>query len=100
MKNWIPITDGTTWDDKPNFSFDDKLIFFTSDRDGSRCILAQSLTSDMHPSGNPFVVYHFHSKKRSLSNPPIGLMSLAAGPGMLVFNQGEFTGSLWLHDQK
>ena len=98
--NWIPITDGANWDDKPNFSFDDKLIFFTSDRDGFRCILAQGLTSDMHPSGSPFVVYHFHSKRRSIANLPIGLMSLSAGPGMLVFNQGEYTGSLWMRDQK
>ena len=100
MTKWIPITDGANWDDKPSFSFDDKLIFFTSERDGFRCILAQGLTSDMHPYGSPFFVYHFHSKRRSIANPPIGLMSLAAGPGMLVFNQGEYTGSLWMRDQK
>ena len=100
IEKWIPITDGTTWDDKPNFSFDDKLIFFTSDRDGFRCIWAQRLDNDMHPSGNPFAVYHFHSLRRSLANLPIGSMSLAAGPGILVFNQGENTGNLWMHDQK
>jgi len=100
IKNWIPVTDGSTWDDKPNFSFDDKLIFFTSDRDGFRCIWAQRLTSDMHPSGSPFAVYHFHSQRRSLANLPIGQMSLAAGPGILVFNQGEYTGNLWLHERR
>jgi Tol biopolymer transport system component len=100
ITNWIPITDGSIWDDKPNFSFDGNLIYFTSDRDGFRCIWAQRLTSDMHPSGGPFVVYHFHSQRRSLANLPIGMMSLAAGPGVLVFNQGEYTGNLWLHDQK
>ena len=98
IKTWIPITDGATWDDKPTFSFDDKLIFFTSDRDGFRCIWAQHLTSDMHPSGSPFAVSHFHSLRRSLANLPIGRMSLTAGPGILVFNQGEYTGNLWLHD--
>jgi len=98
VEKWIRVTDGTTWDDKPQFSFDDKLIFFTSDRDGFRCIWAQRLTSDMHPSGSPFAVYHFHSQRRSLANLPIGLMSLAAGPGVLVFNLGEYTGNLWLHE--
>jgi len=98
IKNWIPITNGSTWDDKPNFSFDDRLIYFTSDRDGFRCIWAQRLTSDMHPSDSPFEVYHFHSRRRSLANLPIGLMNLAAGPGVLVFNQGEYTGNLWLHE--
>ena len=100
IKNWIPITGGSTWDDKPNFSFDDKLIYFTSDRDGFRCLWAQRLTSGMHPSGSPFVVHHFHSQRRSLANLPIGMMSLAAGPGVLVFNQGEYTGNLWLHDRR
>jgi len=95
--NWIPITDGSTWDDKPHFSFDDKLLYFTSDRDGFRCIWAQRLTPDMHPSGSPFAVYHFHSQRRSIAGLPIGRMSLAAGPGILVFNQGEHTGNLWLH---
>ena len=98
VASWIPITDGTNWDDKPSFSFDDKLVFFISDRDGFRCIWAQRLTKDMHPSGSPFAVWHFHSRRRSLANLPIGRMSLAVGPGMLVFNQGEYTGNLWLYD--
>lgn len=98
VEKWIPITDGTAWDDKPHFSFDNKLIYFTSDRDGFRCIWAQRLTPDMHPSGSPFAVYHFHSQRRSLANLPLGSMSLAAGPGILVFNQGEYTGNLWLYD--
>ena len=100
MKNWIPITDGGAWDDKPNFSSDDKLIFFTSDRDGFRCIWAQRLTPDMHTSGSPFAVCHFHSRRRSLGNLSIGKMSLAAGPGILVFNQGEHTGNLWSYERK
>jgi len=100
IANWIPITDGTAWDDKPNFSQDGKLIFFTSDRDGFRCIWAQPLTADKHPSGSAFPVYHFHSQRRSLANLPIGRMSLAVGPGTLVFNQGEYTGNLWLQDPK
>src|SRR5208283_2199339 len=89
-ENWIPITDGATWDDKPRFYPDGKLIFFTSDRDGFRCIWAQRLTSDMHPSGGSFAVYHFHSSRRSLANVAIGRMALAAGPETLVFNQVEY----------
>jgi len=100
IDRWLPITDGATWDDKPNFSLDDKLMFFTSDRDGFRCIWAQRLTNDMHPSGSPFAVYHFHSQRRSLANLPIGRMSLAVGSGTLVFNQGENTGNVWLYDPK
>jgi len=99
-ENWIPITDGGGWDDKPRFFPDGKLIFFISDRDGFRCIWAQHLTSDMHPLGAAFPVYHFHSARRSLANVPIGRLDLAAGPGTLIFNQVEYSGNLWLLDRK
>ena len=99
-ENWIPITDGTAWDDKPRFYPDGKLMYFISDRDGFRCIWAQPLTTDMHPAGSPFAVYHFHSSRRSLANVPIGRMDLAVGPGMLIFNQVEYSGNLWLLDRK
>jgi len=97
--NWIRVTD-STWDDKPRFSWDDRLIFFISDRDGFRCIWAQRLTSDMHPTGDPFAVYHSHSFKRSIGNLPIGRFEMAVGPGILVFNQADYHGDLWLLDRK
>jgi len=99
-ENWIPITDGKAWDDKPRFYPGGKLLFFISDRDGFRCIWAQPLTSDMHPAGDAFAVYHFHSSRRSLSNVPIGRMDLAVGQGTVIFNQVEYSGNLWLLDRK
>lgn len=99
-ESWIPITDGNAWDDKPRFYPDGKLIFFVSDRDGFRCIWAQPLTTDMHPAGDSFAVYHSHSARRSLVNVPIGRMDLAVGSGMVIFNQVEYSGNLWLLDRK
>jgi len=97
--SWIRVTNGT-WDDKPRFSWDDKLLFFVSDRDGFRCIWAQRLTPDMHPAGDAFAVYHSHLFKRAIGNVPMGRLELAIGPGMLVFNQAEYRGDLWLYDPK
>ena len=97
--NWIRISNGT-WDDKPRFSWDGRLIFFVSDRDGYRCIWAQRLTSEMHPEGDPFPVYHSHSFRRSIGNLPMGRLELAVGPGTLVFNQSEYRGDLWLLDRE
>jgi hypothetical protein len=65
--NRIPIAD-SGWEDKPHFSSDGKLIFFSSDRDGYRCIWAQAVGSNMHPTGAPFAVYHAHERRRSLRN--------------------------------
>ena len=60
---WIPITDGT-WDDKPRFSADDKIIYFASTRDGSFCLYGQRITPEMHPEGEPFPVFHSHERRR------------------------------------
>jgi Tol biopolymer transport system component len=97
---WIPIAD-TGLDDKPHFSADGKLIFFSSDRDGYRCIWAQAVASDMHPAGAPFAVYHAHERRRSLRNRRRGKAAsasfeIAVGPEMLLFNQEERTGNIWL----
>jgi hypothetical protein len=97
---WIPIAD-TGGDDKPHFSSDGKLIFFSSDRDGNRCIWAQAVGSDMHPTGAPFAVYHAHERRRSLRNrrnsaPSSAAFKIAVGPEMLLFDQEERTGNIWL----
>jgi len=34
-KQWIPLNDGHSWDDKPRWSLDGNLVYFTSDRGGS-----------------------------------------------------------------
>jgi len=98
QSEWIPVTDGTGWDDKPRFSYKDNLLFFTSDRDGYRCIWAQALQRYMQPLGKPFAVYHSHRSRRSIGNLAIGMLELAVGPETVMFNQEEFSGNLWLLD--
>jgi len=93
---WIPVT-GDSGGDTPGFSHDGKLVFFSSDRDGFLCIWAQRLGSDMHPAGEPFAVYHFHQPRRSPRNLK-EKFKLAVGPRMIVFNQAEITGKIWLLD--
>jgi WD40 repeat protein len=92
---WIPIA-GSGWEDKPHFSANGKLIVFSSDRDGFRCIWAQPVGPDMHPTGDAFAVYHSHERRRSLRNLDIEIFDLAVGPDMVVFDQEERTGNIWL----
>jgi hypothetical protein len=99
MSEWIPVTDGSTWNANPNFSHDSRLLFFTSNRDGFHCIWAQPLTASMHPSGSPFGVYHSHHSRRSLGNGGTNAdLSMVARKGMIVFTQVGFTGNVWLLD--
>ena len=94
---WIAVTDEDTFHDKPLWSPDGRLLYFTSDQDGYRCIWAQRLDPNTkRPVGSPFAVYHSHSARRSLLNADILKLELAVAPGKLVFQLGEITGNIWM----
>jgi hypothetical protein len=51
----------------------------------------------MRSAGTPFAVYHAHQRRSSLEPPHwSGGTDIAVGPNMIVFNQAELTGDLWL----
>ena len=94
---WIPVTDGTHWDDKPRWSPDGTMLYFTSERDGYRCFWAQRLDPRTHrPAGDAFAVHHLHSSRRSMMNVGLTQLETAVGPDRIVFAQGEVTGNIWL----
>ncbi len=96
---WILISD-SGWDDKPHFSSNGKLVFFSSDRDGFRCLWAQPLGPDMHPVGSAFAVYHAHVRRQSLRNVRLIEFNLSVAPNMLDFDQEERTGNIWLMETR
>ena len=57
------------WDDKPRWSPDGNLMYFTSLRDGFHCLWAQRLRPDTkEPMGPAFPVKHFHNARMSMTN--------------------------------
>jgi Tol biopolymer transport system component len=92
---WTLATGG---DARPHFSPDGRLLYFLSGRDGFLCIWAQHLSPDMHAAGNPFAVYHSHQSRRSLENTTPTLLNFGVAPGIIVFNETEFTGNIWRLD--
>jgi Tol biopolymer transport system component len=94
---WIPVTGQDTYHDKPVWSPDGNLLYFTSDRDGFRCIWAQRLDpASRRPVGPQLEVYHSHSARRSIMNASILEQEIAAVPGQLLFHLGELTGNIWM----
>jgi len=94
---WIPITDFIRENDKPRWSPDGNLLYFTSDRDGWRCIWAQRLDhATKRPVGEAFGVFHAHSAKRSLGMVGIGPLEISVAAGRMVFVMGEASGNLWM----
>jgi WD40 repeat protein len=96
---WIAITNGNS-DDKPRFSFDDKLIFFVSGHAAPYRIWAQRLGSDMHPDGKPFAVYPGQGESSAAisgdPNPMNGSTDILVGPNLIVFTHDQATGNIWL----
>jgi Tol biopolymer transport system component len=95
---WIAITDETNWDDKPTWSPNGNILYFVSERDaGFRCIWAQRLEPlTKQPSGEGFVVQHFHSARLSLRNVSWGSLEMDIARDKLVFCLGEVTGNVLL----
>ena len=99
---WIAVTDGKSLERDPAWSSDEKVLYFTSDRDGFRCIWARRLDPvSKAPAGDVFAVQHFHTARRSLRR--IGnagfLTGLSVGGDSMVFALGELTGNVWLEER-
>ncbi len=100
--NWIPVTDGSHVDSYVAWSPDGNLLYFLSERDGSRCIWAQRLApGTKQPNGAAFPVRHFHNARESLARVDrFDLVGLSVARDKLVFSVSELTGNIWMEERK
>jgi serine/threonine protein kinase len=95
--DWIAATDGQALDVFPHWSPGERLLYFSSSRDGAQCIWAQGLDpATKRPVGPPFAVLHFHRARRSLANMPLPMFEMSIGRDKIVFDIGETTGNIWM----
>jgi dipeptidyl aminopeptidase/acylaminoacyl peptidase len=95
---WIAVTDGRYWDDKPQFSADGKTLYFTSPRDGYLCIWAQRLDpATKHPLGPPFAFEHFHNSagRSGINHQTTSDLSVARDKITINLPQMN-TGDIWM----
>ena len=96
-KQLIPLNDGSWWDEKPRWSPDGNLVYFTSNRDGSICLWAQRLDpASKHPQGDAFNIGHFHQARRSMSNAGYYNLEISVARDKIVFSMVELTGNIWM----
>jgi hypothetical protein len=95
---WIAVSNGEQLDREPRWSADGGLIYFLSERDGSRCIWAQKLDKrTKKPAGEPFAVFHAHSARLNLNTgSDTGVHGLSIVHGQILVTMVERTGDLWL----
>ena len=97
VDEWIPVTEGENWDDKPRWSPDGNTLYFISQRDGFRCIWYQRLDPQTkHPVGDPTPLYHLHRSRLSMVNLEVPAIEMGVGADKLVFALGELTGNIWM----
>lgn len=101
VNEWIAVTEGGAWDDLPVWAPNGRLIYFTSDRDGYRCIWATRLNPvTKRPLGEAFPVRHFHRIQHSLSAISLSEMTLTLGNNQLFFPMAELRGNVWMMEPR
>jgi serine/threonine protein kinase/Tol biopolymer transport system component len=95
---WIEVTGGADWADKPRWSPGGDLLYFLSDRDGYFCIYAQALNPQTkRPLGDGLKdVWHLHHHSPSVAIIGMGVADLAVARDKIVLNLGELTGNIWI----
>jgi eukaryotic-like serine/threonine-protein kinase len=96
-QEWIPITEGKFWEDKPRWSTDGNAIYFQSMRDNFMCLWMQKL--DPHskdPIAHPSALMHFHSQQFALSPVASEKSNLSVGGGYLFFNAADMQANIWI----
>ena len=99
---WTPVSEDSHSAMDPAWSPNGDLIYFTSGRDGFRCIWARRLDpSTKKAIGESFPVRHFHSARHSLRSAgwQERFLGLNVAPDRMVFAMTELTGNIWLEEK-
>lgn len=96
--DWIPITDGDAYDDKPRWSADGRTIYYVSNRSGFVNVWGRRIdTSTGRPAGAPFRVTTFDSPDRTLL-PVFDGLDLSVARNSLFLSISDISGQVWVLD--
>ena len=97
--DWVPLTDGTSYDDKPRWSPNGRALLFVSDRGGLLNLWARPLDPTTgRPVGDVVRLTDFTDLSRRLS-PRLGRMEIAVSNDRVFLPISETTGRIWTLDQ-
>ena len=99
---WRIIEGSDTFVAATGWSPDGTVVYYTSDRDGSRCLWAQRLdATTKRPLGAPFEVRPFHHPQvRSFGLWQPGDAGTALAHDRMVFSTVETRGNIWMAEVK
>ncbi len=95
---WRAITDGATFDDKPRWGPDGRVLYFVSNRTGTPNVWGRRFdTSTGTPVGDPFAVTSFHSAQFQLTSRTVQ-MDIAVTAAHLLLPMSESRSDIWMLD--
>ena len=95
--DWQPVIESRDPVDKPRFSPDGKLLYFTLDRNGSRSVQAVRFDPGSgRPIGDPFLVYDFRSPRLSMLAVNLSDLELCVAPDKIVMLLAESNWNIWM----
>jgi Tol biopolymer transport system component len=93
----IQISKRGSYVDKPRWSPDGNLLYYTSDRDGFVCIYAQPLDPETkEPKGDLLAIHHSHGTSNSIQNVSYDNLGISVASDRIVFGMSELTGNIWM----
>jgi dipeptidyl aminopeptidase/acylaminoacyl peptidase len=99
---WALLVDGTDFDRQPVWSPSGDIIYFLSDRDGTRCIWAQRVdVSTRKAVGQPFAAHHIHQLRYYLTD--VGdpaAVGLTVVSGEMYFAGFEARSNVWMAERR
>ncbi len=95
--DWRPVVDSRDPVDKPRFSPDGKLLYFTLDRNGGRIVQALRFNAESGlPIGEPFLVYDFQSPRLSMLAVNLSDLELCVAQDKIVMLLAEANWNIWM----
>jgi Tol biopolymer transport system component/DNA-binding winged helix-turn-helix (wHTH) protein len=93
---WLPITDGASYDDKPRWSPDGRVIYYLSARDGVLNLWGRRFDPSAGTTlGAPFRVTSFHGTGPSVARE-LARVEIAISSDRLFLPMTESAGTIWM----
>jgi Tol biopolymer transport system component/DNA-binding winged helix-turn-helix (wHTH) protein len=95
---WVPLTDGRQYDDKPRWSPDGRAVYFLSARDGAVNLWGQRFdTARGAKVGEPFRVTSFRGAQLAIPRD-LARVEIAISANQLFLPIAETSGAIWMLD--
>jgi Tol biopolymer transport system component len=94
--DWVVVSDEDSVAEENAWSPDGRLLYYVSERDGSRCLWVRPFDPRTgRPAGPPSAFLHLHGSRRAMISTTSSAARLAFGRDELIFSMELQRGNIW-----